>query len=64
MTFLGVVAPKGAVLLLPASCNVDQSVSIDDDRIFSGLALRRAVVNAQMHSLLVELPMALPSVNG
>ena len=64
MTFLGVVAPKGAVLLLPVLCNVDQSVSIDDDRIFSGLALRRAVVNAQMHGLLVELPMALPSVNG
>lgn len=66
MTFLGVVAPKGAVLFLPASCNVDQSVMVDDGRIFSTcrLALKRAVVNAQMHGLLAELPMAQPSVNG
>lgn len=58
------VAPKGAVLLLPASCNVNRSVLVDDDRIFSRLALKRAVVNAQMHDLLAELPMAQPSVNG
>ena len=63
-TFVGVVAPTGAVLLLPASCNVDRSVSVDDDRVFSGLALRRAVVNVQMHDLVAELPMAQPSVNG
>ena len=64
MTFLGVVAPKGTVLFLPASCNVDQSLMVNDNRIFSRLALKGAVVSAQMHGLLVELPMAQPSVNG
>ena len=58
------VAPKGAILFLPASCNVDQSAMVDDDRIFSRSALKGAVVNAQMHGLLAELPMAQPSVNG
>ena len=55
-------APKGAVWLLPASCNVDRRV--DDDRIFSRLALKRALVNVQMHGPLAELPVAQPSVNG
>ena len=58
------MAPEGAVSLLPASCNVDRGVMVDDERIFSTLALKRAVVNAQMHGLLAELPMAQPSVNG